>query len=570
MFAGIMMFNPKRSVTAEYRKALLQNLSRRPNEEIVEVNREHIYTVRAKVGALTSYSGLLDLDPDSFSLLAGEPLGPAGDVAGDHELLHQELAEDSCSALRNCRGVFCGASYRQEGETPVLQLFSDKLGVRPIYYWCDEEMVVFATALRVLEALPFVPKARDDTGVAETIAFGYPLAERTQYLGVGVMREAEIVRFSSLGNTQTCYWRWDQVPTQDMTNADAVKKAYELFMDTINIRRRQDQEVGAFLSGGMDSRAIVAALNASGASVHTINFSPDRSQDQALARAYARQIDIPFLSAPRKRNPKDGFRVALTRFVRDCIDDGEIKADRPNGLWSGDGGSVGVGNVHLDDKLLALLRNGERRSAIKHFFHISQIGFPYRLLEPDDRKLVAESLYTGVENELDRHGCADPGQSMFIFLMTNDQRKHLYDVYEDLDLHRLEYQLPFFDSRFLEFICSLPVDYRNNHRFYTDWFSVFPETTRSVPWQTYPGHVECPLPIPENLSYQWGPPPAQTFIAKASSRISSGIEALGLALNPADLGPVPRSRLLALAGIQLLGIKDYSYAVKAAARYRSG
>lgn len=159
---------------------------------------------------------------------------------------------------------------------------------------------------------------------------------------------------------------------------------------------------------------------------------------------------------------------------------------------------------------------------------------------------------------------------MFLFLLTNDQRKHLYDVYEDLDLHRLEYQLPFFDGDLLEFICGIPVDYRNNHRFYTDWFSVFPETTRMVPWQTYPDHVECPLPIPENLSYQWGPPPPQKFTTKVSSRVSSGIEALKLALVPADLGPVPRSRLLALAGIQLLGIKDYSYAVKAAARYRVG
>ena len=570
MFAGVMMFNPQRLVTSEYKKALFQNLSRRPNEEIIELSCQQTYMVRAKVGALTSYDGLLDRKPDSVSLLAGEPLGPAGNVAGDHELIHEDLEQGSYSILRNCRGVFCGASYREEGETPVLQLFSDKLGVRPIYYWFDEKMVVFATALRVLESLPFVPKVRDDAGVAEAIAFGYPLAERTQYLGVSVLREAEIVTFSPLGNSQTCYWHWDQVPTQEMTDTDVAKKAYELFTDTINIRRREDQKVGAFLSGGMDSRAIVAVLNASGATVQSINFSPDRSQDQALARAYAKEIGIPFLSAPRERSPKDGFRMALTRFVRDCIDRGEIKAERPNGLWSGDGGSVGLGNVHLDDKLLALLRNGERSAAIKHFFRISQIGFPYRLLKPKSRKLVAELLYTGVENELDRHECADPGQSMFLFLMTNDQRKHLYDVYEDLDLHRLEYQLPFFDSSFLEFICGLSVDYRNNHRFYTDWLSVFPATTRMVPWQTYPAHVECPLPIPDNLTYQWDPPPSQNLKTKVSSRISSGLEALGLALDPADLGPVPRSRLLALAGIQLLGIKDYSYAVKAAARYRLG
>ena len=568
MFAGIMMLDGHQMVAPDHKEALCRHLSRRPGEAIIERSFPHAYMVRAKVGALTGYDGLLDRTPSRLSLLAGEPLGPAGDIAGDHQLIHDDLAHGRTSALQGCRGVFCGASYSEEQEVPVLQLFADKLGIRPIYYWCDASMVVFATALRVLEALPFVPKIRDDAGVAETIAFGYPLAERTQYINVRVLREAEIVQFSLSGNSTTCYWRWDQVTPQELSDAAAAKQAYEVFTDTINIRRRGDQEVGAFLSGGMDSRAIVAVLNASGATVQAINFSPDRSQDQALARAYATQIGIPFLSAPRGRSPKDGFRMALTRFVRDCIDRGEIKAERPNGLWSGDGGSVGLGNVHLDDKLLALLRNGERRPAIKHFFRISQIGFPYRLLKPGSRKLVAEILYSGVEKELDRQQCADPGQAMFLFLMTNDQRKHLYDVYEDLDLHRLEYQLPFFDSRFLEFICGLPVDYRNNHRFYTDWFSVFPESTRMVPWQTYPGHVECPLPIPDNLTYQWDPPAAQNLATKVSRRMSSGLQALGLALHPGDLGPVARSRLFALAGIQLLGIKDYSYAVKAAAQYR--
>ena len=290
MFAGIMMLNSQRPITSEHKKALSHNLSRQPNEEITELDLEQAYMVRAKVGALTSYDGVLNNKPGSVSLIAGEPLGPAGNVSADHELIHEDLTHGSYTKIGSCRGVFCGASYQNEGEKQILQLFSDKLGVRPLYYWCNEEMVVFATALRVLEALPFVPKVRDDTGVAETIAFGYPLAERTQYLGINVLREAEIANFSSSGNSKTCYWHWDQVPTQEMSNTDAAKKAYEVFTDAINIRRHGDEKVGAFLSGGMDSRAIVAVLNASGASVQSINFSPDGSQDQALARAYAEQI----------------------------------------------------------------------------------------------------------------------------------------------------------------------------------------------------------------------------------------------------------------------------------------
>lgn len=554
------------SISPKYKEVLRRCLSRIPDENVMERSFEHAFMVRCKVGALTDYDGLWEPSPTSVSLLAGEPLGPAGEITGDHEMIHLDLIGDRLATLQSCRGVFCGASYRENKSSPILQIFADKLAIRPLYYWCDSEMVVFATALRVLEALPFVPKVRDDTSVAETIAFGYPLADRTRYLNIRALREAEIVRFSAQGTTSTSYSRWDQIQPHGVSGPDATRNAYKLFVDAIELRRRGDKEVGAFLSGGMDSRAIVAVLNSTGASVQAINFSPEGSQDQALARAYASEIGITFLAAPRENRGLD-LRVALTRFIRERIDSGDIKAQRPNALWSGDGGSVGIGNVHVGDKLLELVRSGDRRSTIRHFFRLCQIGFPYRVLKPSHRSVVAETLYQGVEKELDRQQCADPGQAIYLFLMTNDQRRHLYEVYEDLDLHRLEHQLPFFDSVFLEFIAGMPVDSRNHHRFYTDWFSVFPESTRMVPWQTYPGHLECPLPIPDNLTYQWDSP-ADSVASKLSARMKSGLQALTLALHLRDLGPVARSRLVALAAIQLIGIKDYSYAVKAAVQYR--
>src|SRR5439155_1266079 len=41
------------------------------------------------------------------------------------------------------------------------------------------------------------------------------------------------------------------------------------------------------------------------------------------------------------------------------------------------------------------------------------------------------------------------------------------------------------------------------HQFYVKWLDLFPAAVTSVPWQSYPGHVPCPLPIPPGLHYQW-------------------------------------------------------------------
>lgn len=563
MFAGIMFLDPAGRPSSDCCKAISRNLSRIDRPGLTTLAVGPTFVARINSGALFDHDGLLPGTGRNWCAMAGEPISIAGTPRADQANIHRAICEGSTLPLKACRGVFCGASFCITDGMPVLRLFGDKLGIRPLYYWHDNEKVVFASALRILEQLPFVAKRRSDAGVAELIAFGFPLGDRTQYDGISVIREAEVIEFSLEGPRKTQYMRWTDLPTHTCSRASAVVEIQTRFHEAISIRRQDDTRVAAFLSGGMDSRAIVAALHCSGAEVQGLNFSPAGSQDRELARSYASTLGIPLLAHPRTAEPKGGFRLALTRYVDTLIEAGEVKADRPRALWSGDGGSVAVGNVHLDDQLVQALRRGARQEAIREFFKLNQIGFPYRLLRPEKHALIKEFLFGGVNAELDRLECADPGQSLFLFLMMNDQRRHLYDVYEELDLHRLEYQLPFFDIPLLEFIYGLPIEYRNNHRFYSDWFNAFPPTTRAVPWQTYPGHVPCPLQIPQQLTYQWRTTSA-SLTARLAKRLRYGAHALRLATLKPDLGPVSRSRLAMIGAVQLLGLRDYAYVVKAA------
>ena len=321
MFAGIVMLDGARSVPPERRMQLRRALSRREDEEIVDTEASGAYFVRAATGALSGYSGLLTSGHDHVSLLAGQPLGPGGSDRVDHERIDGGLAAGNLAPLRASRGVFCGSRFAADPSGPSLHLFGDKLGVRPIYYWHGPDMVLFATALRILEALPFVPKTRDDTAVAETIAHGFPLADRTRFVGVRLLREGEVLGFDRAGCSAESYWRWQEIPPSDMRGAQAADAVYTVFRD--------EDHVAAFLSGGMDSRAIVSVLHESGAAVQALNFAPDGSQDQVLARRYAEEIGVPFLSFPRDGAPPQGFRVALAEIVRELIDVGALTAARP-------------------------------------------------------------------------------------------------------------------------------------------------------------------------------------------------------------------------------------------------
>ena len=98
---------------------------------------------------------------------------------------------------------------------------------------------------------------------------------------------------------------------------------------------------------------------------------------------------------------------------------------------------------------------------------------------------------------------AEPGRAFFLFLLRNDQRRHLHMYYENIDQSRIELQLPFFDARLIEIIVSSPVEPFLMHKFYHKWLEYFPKDVVSVPWQTYPGHELCPLYVDGEYKSQW-------------------------------------------------------------------
>jgi len=475
-------------------------------------------------------------------------------------MIDRALLDGDPQPFRKARGVFCSVRYSENPE-PLLELTTDRLGVRPLYYWAKGGTVVFSTALKVLEDLSFLDLRKDLRGTSESLAFGYPLGRRTIYADVNVLREAEILEFSGGEERASHYWRWDVIPPVNLDPEEGVSELSRRFRESVELRVQGDEEVIAFLSGGMDSRAIVSVLDGLGVRVRAVNLGYRWSQDQAFAREFAAKIKCTYLEVPWMDADSLAFRQTLAQLVRDETDAGRLSATRAGAVWSGDGGSVGLGTVYLDDQMVAAMRGGRTLEAMDRFKTVNFVKLPFNLLRPRMRSEIQLWLLEGMLEELERLDCSDRGQALFLFLLLNDQRRHLAPVYEEIDQHRLEYQLPFFDSEVLEFICSLPLDRRMYHRLYSDWFQVLGPEVTSVPWQTYPGHLPCPLPIPEGLRHQSDPAP-RSLRRHLRRRVTSGTETLRILLSGRPLGPISRSRLWIVSALQLLGLRDYRYVLK--------
>lgn len=493
LMAGVIRRRPESPSEESIARQLRSALSRLHDSRVEVMRGDRHCFFKCDFGAFGA-PGVWRSADGSVSLVCGDPLmthNVIGNRLEDLKALHGELDRGNTASLRETRGTFTLAHF--DAASTSLTLAVDRIGIRPLYFWISRDHVVFASALRILEAVAEVPRDMDVQGVTEEAAFGFPLGDRTPYSSCKLLRSGEVLIAGPSTVTRSLYARWDEIALSTESEEARAKRVYEAFSLAVRRRLRDDSSAFSFLTGGLDSRCIVSELRRQGASLYSFCFGQDGSQDLIFAAQFAevigsvhRRVPVPLPGAAPYPSP-------------DVL---PLDVQRTRMVWGGDGGSVGLGHVYLTSSMIESTRSGDIPAAIRAFCEHNHVRVPSRILArgmPDPDSLV----HSAMEEELMAMHCEDPGRALFLFLLHNDQRRHLSKHFENLDLHQWELHLPFFDSDVLSAIIATPIDFCLGHHLYNRVLRCFPPTTMSVPWQAYPDHEPCPLPIAPHLRYQW-------------------------------------------------------------------
>ncbi|HHH55327.1 MAG TPA: hypothetical protein ENK91_16830, partial [Bacteroidetes bacterium] len=370
-------------------------LSRDKSDTIIELVDDKCCFAKIDVGAFDQ-SGIHNDDEGNFSMLAGDPL--LDPVTKQHDRhrdlieLHMSLFEDHGRKFQYTRGMFCGAFYSYEKNT--LTLVVDKYGLRPLYYCRLENFIIFSSVQRIFEEIADIPLTMSLKGTTEMVVFGYPLSNRTPYQNLFCLEDAQALTFSGDKTSAKRYWTWEQndIRKQNLSLTDSARKLYDLYIEATAIRLGPDKNARAYLSGGLDSRCVVAGLLNCGADVTTYNFSPENTYDQLISSKVANELGTQHHAKILRED--DGVKQhAYTLNVyfpfsslsrRDFF--------RPQIVWTGDGGSVGSGYVYLHQNQVELLRNGKTRAAIAEYLSSNKLGVGVKILK--------SPLFNGIENAI--------------------------------------------------------------------------------------------------------------------------------------------------------------------------
>lgn len=417
-----------------------------------------------------------------ITALAGDPILTCGLRDRTHDLRAIDSGQLE-QMLKNSRGYFNLARYDRSSHE--LTLANDRLGMRPLYLYDDGNYVVFSGAMNVIEKLPGIELTIDPVGVLEHAAFGFPLGDRTHYLEVKCLREGTIWR-----NGETYrYWEWQTQPVrQDVESV--MDEMYAAFQEAVRLRKGSQSKVVASLSGGLDSRCVATELWRQAAEVTSLNCSWPGSYDDVLGRMYAKRLGFNHRFKERPLNDSGG---TLTHHLYELAGAKQI--------WAGNDASLTLGHNRQTQAVIDKLRAGDKLGAAEEFLRTCRIALSGKLLKGDWSKGAEAVPLTGLLNELP--DCNE--RSLWFFRLRNHHRRISYFHFEQIDMVSFEFIEPLADPEVIQLCASLPIGFCLYHRMYHEWLKRFPKEITSVAWQSYPGHLPCPIELPAGYA-QWAAP----------------------------------------------------------------
>ena len=441
-------------------------------------------------------------------------LGHVFKTRSDTETIVHAWEQWGEDCVHHFRGMFAFALWDRNRH--ALFLARDRLGVKPLHYaLSDDGFLIFGSELKTLTAWPGFRREIDDQAVEDYFAYGYVPEPRTIYRAALKMPPGHrlLIRRGEPVGTPREYWDVPFQPHLALSLEDAEEEFIERLREAVKIRMVAEVPLGAFLSGGVDSSAVVAmmaGLTESPVKTCSIAFS-DPKYDEA---EYARQVALRYRTDHHmNRVEADDFGLVdeLAHLYDEPYADSsamptyrvcQLARKTVTVALSGDGGDENFAGYRryrwhsYEERMRLMLPYGLRkplfgflgaaypkadwapkvlrakttfeamaRDTVEGYFHGVSVmgdGMRARVFSREFKRRL--NGYSAVE-VLRRHHAKNPGRDIVSQVQYLDMKTYLAgDILTKVDrasmAHALEVRVPFLDHKLVEWVSGLPVDFK--------------------------------------------------------------------------------------------------------------
>lgn len=421
----------------------------------------------------------------------------------DTEVLLHLFIREKEDCLHKLRGMFAFAVWDEQEQS--LFMARDRFGKKPIYYHHAADHFLFSSELRSVLHSGLIKKEIELQNLREFIRYQTVHAPRTLVKDVFMLKAGHYAWFKNGTFTDVQYYHLPVKPTvQQVTKNEASEHVKELFASSIKDRLVADVEVGAFLSGGIDSSATVAMMSQvahRSISTFTVTFDESEYSEARYAEQVAKKyhtnhheiklkpeemlhllpealqaMDHPGGDGPNtyvvsKKTREQGIKVVLTGLGGDELFAGypvfqhalalqrrKMLLQSPAFVKRSVAWFLGLKDKSVGtEKIREMLR--APGALWPNFYAVSRSLFPspflHDLILHDDRKNPIWDLANDTWHHADDH------HGLLSWISHNEISTYMQSVLlRDTDVmtmaHGLEARAPFLDHRLVEYVLSLP------------------------------------------------------------------------------------------------------------------
>ena len=218
-----------------------------------------------------------------------EARGHRFSTRSDTEVIVHLYEEMGPACVQRLRGMFAIALW--DGRTDELFVARDRVGKKPVYYALVDGTLYLASEIQALYGIPGLSKEIDYEALDLYLTYSCIPSPHSIYKAIRKLPPAHSLLFNARGLTLTRYWQPDYRRKTTLDYEGAKRELLRILSDAVRLRLISDVPLGAFLSGGVDSSAIVALmsrLSESRVKTFSIGFPDDDFNELAYAGQVAR------------------------------------------------------------------------------------------------------------------------------------------------------------------------------------------------------------------------------------------------------------------------------------------
>jgi asparagine synthase (glutamine-hydrolysing) len=212
-------------------------------------------------------------------------------------------------------GSFSLALYDQKKGKLILA--RDRFGTKPLFYFVSKNAVLFGSEIKMILESRLLEKRVNLNAMDSLLSHGYVPSPLTMFQEILQVKPGHLVVVDRNVLSERMYWRFRYNPIRRKESAEILAEEFlEIFSKAIKRRLNRFPEMGAFLSGGLDTSSVVAIMRqikGSPFKTFTAGFREEAFNEIEDARIVAEHLDVNFITTVI--NYEDGFADMLEKIV---------------------------------------------------------------------------------------------------------------------------------------------------------------------------------------------------------------------------------------------------------------